>query len=139
MAKSNWLLAGISLSVAILVLTLSKGLIKLVPVVCGIVVGYIVAVCAGDVDFAKWQAAPWFALPPALADFHLPQFAWEPFIFMITSSNCTCYRTYWRCLCGRSCGAERFRKRPRSASNNAWRRLGLSCCKFLRRTSCNYL
>ena len=83
MAKSNWLLAGISLSVAILVLTLSKGLIKLVPVVCGIVVGYIVAVCAGDVDFAKVAAAPWFALPPALADFHLPQFAWEPFIFMI--------------------------------------------------------
>ncbi len=83
MAKSNWLLAGISLSVAILVLTLSKGLIKLVPVVCGIVVGYIAAVCAGDVDFAKVAAAPWFALPPALADFHLPQFAWEPFIFMI--------------------------------------------------------
>lgn len=83
MTKSNWLLAGISLSVAILVLTLSKGLIKLVPVVCGIVVGYIVAVCAGDVDFAKVAAAPWFALPPALADFHLPQFAWEPFIFMI--------------------------------------------------------
>ena len=83
MAKSNWLLAGISLSVAILVLPLSKGLIKLVPVVCGIVVGYIVAVCAGDVDFAKVAAAPWFALPPALADFHLPQFAWEPFIFMI--------------------------------------------------------
>ena len=83
MAKSNWLLAGISLSVAILVLTLSKGLIKLAPVVCGIVVGYIVAVCAGDVDFAKVAAAPWFALPPALADFHLPQFAWEPFIFMI--------------------------------------------------------
>ena len=83
MAKSNWLLAGISLSVAILVLTLSKGLIKLVPVVCGIVVGYIVAVCAGDVDFAKVAAAPWFALPPALADFHLPQFAWDPFIFMI--------------------------------------------------------
>ena len=79
MAKSNWLLAGISLSVAILVLTLSKGLIKLVPVVCGIVV----AVCAGDVDFAKVAAAPWFALPPTLADFHLPQFAWEPFIFMI--------------------------------------------------------
>ena len=83
MAKSNWLLAGISLSVAILVLTLSKGLIKLVPVVCGIVVGYIVAVCAGDVDFTNVAAAPWFALPPALADFHLPQFAWEPFIFMI--------------------------------------------------------
>lgn len=83
MAKNNWLLAGISLTVAILVLTLGKGLIKLVPVVCGIVVGYITAVCMGEVDFTNVAAAPWFALPPALADFHLPQFAWEPFLFMI--------------------------------------------------------
>ena len=83
MAKNNWLLAGISLTVAILVLTLGKGLIKLVPVVCGIVVGYIAAVCMGEVDFTNVAAAPWFALPPALADFHLPQFAWEPFFFMI--------------------------------------------------------
>lgn len=83
MAKNNWLLAGISLTVAILVLTLRKGLIKLVPVVCGIVVGYIAAVCMGEVDFTNVAAAPWFALPPALADFHLPQFAWEPFLFMI--------------------------------------------------------
>ena len=83
MAKNNWLLAGISLTVAILVLTLGKGLIKLVPVVCGIVVRYIAAVCMGEVDFTNVAAAPWFALPPALADFHLPQFAWEPFLFMI--------------------------------------------------------
>lgn len=83
MAKNNWLLAGISLTVAILVLTLGKGLIKLVPVVCGIVVGYIAAICMGEVDFTNVAAAPWFALPPALADFHLPQFAWEPFLFMI--------------------------------------------------------
>lgn len=83
MAKNNWLLAGISLTVAILVLTLGKGLIKLVPVVYGIVVGYIAAVCMGEVDFTNVAAAPWFALPPALADFHLPQFAWEPFLFMI--------------------------------------------------------
>ena len=83
MAKNNWLLAGISLTVAILVLTLGQGLIKLVPVVCGIVVGYIAAVCMGEVDFTNVAAAPWFALPPALADFHLPQFAWEPFLFMI--------------------------------------------------------
>ena len=83
MAKNNWLLAGISLTVAILVLTLGKGLIKLVPVVCGIVAGYIAAVCMGEVDFTNVAAAPWFALPPALADFHLPQFAWEPFLCMI--------------------------------------------------------
>ena len=34
MAKTNWLLAAISLATAIIVLTFGKGLIKLVPVVC---------------------------------------------------------------------------------------------------------
>lgn len=83
MAKENWLLAFISLATAIVVLTFGKGLIKLVPVVCGIIVGYIVAVCMGLVDFSAVAAAPWFALPDSLANFHLPEFAWEPFVFMI--------------------------------------------------------
>lgn len=83
MAKNNWVLALVSLSVAILVLTLGRGLVKLVPVVCGIIAGYIVAVAMGEVDFSKVEAAPWLALPPALADFRMPTFAWEPFLFMI--------------------------------------------------------
>lgn len=83
MAKDNWLLAVISLATAIVVLTFGKGLVKLVPVVCGIIVGYIVAVCMGQVDFSGVEAAPWFALPNALAHFSMPQFAWEPFVFMI--------------------------------------------------------
>ncbi len=83
MAQENWLLAGISLLTAILVLVLGRGLIKLVPVVCGIVVGYIVSVCMGLVDFSAVNSAPWFALPSSITHFQLPQFAWEPFLFMI--------------------------------------------------------
>ena len=83
MAKENWVLAIISLLTAIVVLTFGKGLLKLVPVVCGIIVGYVVAVCMGLVDFSAVSAAPWFALPNSLAHFQLPQFAWEPFVFMI--------------------------------------------------------
>ncbi len=83
MAKENWLLAIISLLTAILVLTFGRGLLKLVPVVCGIVAGYIVAIFMGLVDFSAVAAAPWFALPQSIAHFHLPEFQWEPFIFMI--------------------------------------------------------
>lgn len=83
MAKTNWLLAAISLVVAITVLSLGRGMLKLIPVVCGIVAGYVVAVVMGLVDFAPVAAAPWFALPPSLAHFHLPEFAWEPFVYMI--------------------------------------------------------
>jgi len=83
MAKENWLLAFISLLTAILVLVLGRGLLKLVPVVCGIIVGYIVSFCMGLVDFSTVVSAPWFALPSSISHFRLPQFAWEPFLFMI--------------------------------------------------------
>jgi len=83
MAQENWLLAFISLLTAILVLVLGRGLIKLVPVVCGIIVGYIVSICMGLVDFTAVSSAPWFALPSSITHFHLPEFAWEPFLFMI--------------------------------------------------------
>ncbi|MBR3626505.1 MAG: uracil-xanthine permease [Bacteroidaceae bacterium] len=83
MAKQNWLLAIISLATAIVVLTFGKGLLKLVPVVCGILVGYLVAICMGEVDFSGVAAASWFALPDSIVHFHWPQFAWQPFLFMI--------------------------------------------------------
>ncbi|MBR2085438.1 MAG: uracil permease, partial [Muribaculaceae bacterium] len=83
MAKDNWLLAFISLMTAILVLVLGRGLLKLVPVVCGIVVGYVASACIGLVDFTAVGSAPWFALPASITNFHLPEFSWEPFLFMI--------------------------------------------------------
>ena len=39
MAKTNWLLAFVSLAVAVCVLSMGRGLMKLVPVICGIVSG----------------------------------------------------------------------------------------------------
>ena len=83
MAKTNWLLAAISLATAIIVLTFGKGLIKLVPVVCGIVVGYIVAIFLNEVNFDAVKEASWLALPPSLAHFHLPELKWQAVLFMI--------------------------------------------------------
>jgi uracil permease len=83
MAKDNWLLAFISLMTAIVVLVLGRGLLKLVPVVSGIVVGYVVSACMGLVDFTAVGSAPWFALPSSIIHFELPEFSWEPFLFMI--------------------------------------------------------
>lgn len=83
MAKESWILAFISLITAIVVLAFGKGMAKLVPVVIGIIVGYIVAICLGVVDLSAVAVAPWFALPNSIAHFQWPQFAWEPFVFMI--------------------------------------------------------
>lgn len=83
MAKENWLLAFISLLTAIAVLVFGKGLLKLVPVICGIIVGYAVAWLMGLVDVSALSSAPWFSLPQNISHFKLPQFAWEPFLFMM--------------------------------------------------------
>lgn len=83
MAKSDWLLAIISLCAAIAILIWGRGMIKLLPVVIGVAVGYILAICLGKVDFSAILSAPWVALPQNIAHPQLPRIAWEPFICMM--------------------------------------------------------
>lgn len=78
MAKSNWTLAIIALVTTIVVSLFGKGLLKLIPIFTGIVVGYIVAICFGVVDFQPVIEASWFALPA----FVRPEWCWEAIIFM---------------------------------------------------------
>lgn len=83
MAKENWMLAFISLITAVIVLSFGRGLLKIIPVVMGLVVGYIASLFMGVVNLNVLTEAPWFALPDSIVHFHLPQFKWEPFLFMI--------------------------------------------------------
>lgn len=83
MAKTNWLLALIALATSVIVLMFGKGLIKLLPVISGIIVGFVVAICMGEVNFQSVIDAPWFALPQNIRNPQLPAFAWEPFVFMM--------------------------------------------------------
>lgn len=79
MAKENWGLALVALLTAILASLLGKGMLKLIPIFCGIVVGYAVASVCCLVDFEPVVAAPWFAFP----QFVKPALSWEAIIFMI--------------------------------------------------------
>ena len=81
MAKDHWLLAFVSLITAILVLTLCRGLMKLVPILSGVAVGYIVAVCMGEVDFTGVANASWIAMPVAFDT--ITHFSWSPFLYML--------------------------------------------------------
>lgn len=83
MSQDNWILAFVSLFTAIMVLILGKGMLKLLPIICGIVVGFITACLMGEVDFTGVKEASWFALPSSLVNFHLPEFSWGPFLYMI--------------------------------------------------------
>lgn len=79
MAKNNWLIAIIVLATAIIIVSFSKGLIKLIPIFIGIAVGYIVSIFAGLVDFSSVNEAAWFALP----QFTTPVFSWGAILYMI--------------------------------------------------------
>lgn len=83
MSKGDWLLAIVSLAAAVAALSWGRGLLRLLPIVVGVTVGYAVAAALGRVDFSGVVSAPWFALPPNLAHPHLPRLAWQPFLFMM--------------------------------------------------------
>ena len=79
MAKDNWPLALSALITAVVVSMLGRGLLKLIPIFCGIVVGYLVGYFFYDVDLSSVATAPWFAMP----QFVTPSFSWEAILFMI--------------------------------------------------------
>lgn len=81
MAKTNWILAFASLITAIAIMTFCRGLMKLVPIISGVIVGYILAICLGEVDFSGVASASWLALPVQFDT--ITHFEWAPFLYMI--------------------------------------------------------
>lgn len=79
MAEENWVLALISLATAVIVSLKAKGLLKLIPIFCGIGVGYLAALFFYEVDLSGVREAAWFKLPK----FVHPTFSWEAFVFML--------------------------------------------------------
>lgn len=66
----NWLVAAVAIAAIFVTSLFAKGLFKLVPILIGIIVGYVAAICCGMVDFTTVAQAPWLDLPP----FFLPKF-----------------------------------------------------------------
>ena len=80
MAKTNWILALVSLAVAVVASIWGKGIVKLIPVVFGALAGYVVAVLffRDAMDFTPVAEASWFAIPK-LAPM---SFSWQAILFM---------------------------------------------------------
>ena len=69
----------IALLVTILVSLLGKGMFKLVPILMGITVGYLISLYFGLIDFSKVTTASWFAMP----NFVAPEFNWQAIIYIL--------------------------------------------------------
>ncbi|TVO38579.1 uracil-xanthine permease family protein [Vibrio algivorus] len=72
-------ISAISLIVTIILSVMGKGFFKLVPILGGIVSGYIVSLFFGVVDFSPVEQAAWLAVP----NFTFPEFNINAVLFMI--------------------------------------------------------
>lgn len=72
-------IAMISLLVTIVASVWAKGIFRLVPIMFGIVVGYVLSALAGIVDLTPIHEAAWLAMPA----FVTPSFGWSAMLFMI--------------------------------------------------------
>lgn len=69
----------VALAATMFVTLLGKGVLRLLPIMCGIIAGYIVALFFGIVNFSSVANAPWFAIPHFVA----PEFNMEAILYIL--------------------------------------------------------
>ena len=71
--QSNWWIALLAIVIIVVCNIFGKGMIKIIPIILGVIGSYIVAACFGQVDFSAVKDAAWFGMP----------FAWENTAFSV--------------------------------------------------------
>jgi uracil permease len=69
----------ISLAVTVLVSVYAKGMLRLVPILAGLIAGYLSALAYGIVDFGAVETAAWLSVP----HFTAPEWNWEAVLFIL--------------------------------------------------------
>lgn len=72
MASENWTVAFVALIIAIIASAFFRGFLGVIPILLGIIGGYLFAVTQGMVDFSKVAEASWLSMP----DFQTPKVSW---------------------------------------------------------------
>ena len=71
--QTNWWIALLAIVIIVICNIFGKGMIKIIPIILGVIGSYIVAACFGQVDFSAVKEAAWFGMP----------FAWENTAFAV--------------------------------------------------------
>ncbi|MBE5886663.1 MAG: uracil-xanthine permease [Lachnospiraceae bacterium] len=61
--SSNWIIALVAILAVIICNIFGKGMIKIIPILIGVVASYLVGICMGQVDFSGVKDAAWIGLP----------------------------------------------------------------------------
>ena len=69
----------ITLLATVLISLLGRGMLRLIPILCGILVGYIVSIPLGLIDMSKVASAPWIAVP----SFVFPEWNLQAIFFIV--------------------------------------------------------
>ncbi|MFZ5960662.1 uracil-xanthine permease family protein [Pseudomonas knackmussii] len=77
--KTAMLISMPALVTTLIVAVFGKGMLRLVPIISGVLVGYALSFVFGVVDVAKIAAAPWLELPK----FTAPEFNWQAILFIV--------------------------------------------------------
>ncbi|WP_261663450.1 uracil-xanthine permease family protein [Deinococcus sp. Marseille-Q6407] len=75
-ALGSWGVALITLLAAVIASVFGRGIFQMIPILVGIVVGYLTALLTGNVDpqaLSHLRSAAWLGLPP----FHAPELNWQ--------------------------------------------------------------
>lgn len=77
--------ALVTLGVTVIGSIFFRGFLKLIPILIGIIVGYITAYFAGIIDFSGIKEAKWFQMPDFMVPFatYTPIFSWEVIVIMV--------------------------------------------------------
>ena len=70
---NNWFIAIVAIAIVIVCNIWGKGMIKIVPIICGVIGSYLVAAVMGEVDFTPVADAAWIGLP----------FQWKDTVFSL--------------------------------------------------------
>ena len=71
--EANWWIAIVAIAIVVICNIWGKGMIKIVPIILGVVGSYLVAAITGNVDFTLVKEASWIGLP----------FVWERTVFAV--------------------------------------------------------
>ena len=76
-ASTNWLVAIAAIAVIVVCNIWGRGMIKIIPILLGVVAAYVVAALVGEVDFTSVVEAPWIGLPVQ----------WDSTVFSLFGAN----------------------------------------------------
>ena len=120
--QQNWLLAVTAIAIVIGTSIWGKGIIKIVPILLGVVGSYILAAAMGEVDFSKLNEVAWIGLPIDMDRTAISVMKDPNFDLIVTSIVAICpiaYATSATCVLSRALWARTSSRNPACTARSA--------------------